>query len=92
MKVISATVINRIAGIVLLAIFAFYGCERKDEAPLVFTPIDLNDFSQNHKGFNLLGKYDVGWSNNGYQEEEFIIMKDLDLTLQGFPLITEHIL
>ena len=86
MKVISATVINRIAGIVLLAIFAFYGCERKDEAPLVFTPIDLNDFSHNHKGFNLLGKYDVGWSNNGYQEEEFIIMKDLGFNFARLPL------
>lgn len=63
--------------IFLLAVFAVTGCDRDAEKQLVFTPIDLNSFSENLRGFNLLGKYDVGWSNNGYREEEFIILKDL---------------
>ena len=86
MKGKSVTGISRIAGIFLLAVFILSGCERKDDAPLVFTPIDLEKFSQDHKGFNLLGKYDVGWSNNGYQEEEFIIIKDLGFNFARLPL------
>lgn len=86
MKVKSATVINRITGIVLLAIFAFCGCDRENEKPLVFTPIDLNKFSRDHKGFNLLGKYDAGWSNSGFREEEFIIIKDLGFNFARLPL------
>jgi endoglucanase len=61
------------------------GCTREDE-PLVFTSIDLFKFSQDHKGFNLLGKYDVGWSNNGYTEEEFIIVNDLGFNFVRLPL------
>ena len=57
-----------------------------DDKPLTFTPIDLDRFSENLKGFNLLGKYDVGWSNNGFQEEEFIIVKDLGFNFVRLPL------
>lgn len=75
-----------VSRIFLLAALTFSGCEHNSDKPLVFTPIDLHDFSQIHKGFNLLGKYDVGWSNNGYQEEEFIILKDLGFNFARLPL------
>ena len=61
------------------------GCKREEE-PLVFTDIDLHKFSKDHKGFNLLGKYDVGWSNNGFTEEEFIIVNDLGFNFVRLPL------
>ncbi len=70
---------------VILAIMLFCGCDREEEL-LVFTPIDLDQFSENHKGFNLLGKFDVGWSNNGFTEEEFIIVKDLGFNFVRLPL------
>jgi aryl-phospho-beta-D-glucosidase BglC (GH1 family) len=70
--------------IIFLALF-FFGCG-KDERPITFTPIDLDLFSENLKGFNLLGKYDVGWSNNGFLEEEFIIVKDLGFNFVRLPL------
>jgi hypothetical protein len=47
--------------LVCWAIF-FTGCNRDDEQSLIFTPIDLDQFGENLKGFNLLGKFDVEWS------------------------------
>lgn len=70
---------------ILLLTLLTPGCTREDE-PIVFAAIDLFKFSQDHKGFNLLGKYDVGWSNNGYTEEEFIIVKDLGFNFVRLPL------
>lgn len=71
--------------LVLLSVF-LSGCKHSDERPLVFTPIDLNQFSKNLKGFNLLGKFDVDWSNYGFSEEEFIILKDLGFNFVRLPL------
>jgi aryl-phospho-beta-D-glucosidase BglC (GH1 family) len=71
--------------LIFLALFLF-GCAPEDEEPINFTPIDLDHFSENLKGFNLLGKYDVGWSNKGFQEEEFIIVKDLGFNFVRLPL------
>lgn len=71
--------------LIFLALFLF-GCAPEDEEPMTFTPIDLDHFSENLKGFNLLGKYDVGWSNKGFQEEEFIIVKDLGFNFVRLPL------
>ena len=71
--------------IILTAILLFCGCDREPD-PLVFKPIDLEQFSKDHKGFNLLGKFDVGWSNNGFTEEEFIIVKDLGFNFVRLPL------
>jgi len=69
----------------LLFVIPFAGCEHEENS-LVFTPIDLNQFSKEHKGFNLLGKFDVGWSNYGFSEEEFIIVKDLGFNFVRLPL------
>jgi hypothetical protein len=33
--------------------------------------VDLTAFCSSQKGFNLLGKFDVSWSNTGYTEKEF---------------------
>jgi hypothetical protein len=70
---------------VILVIILICGCDREEEQ-LIFTPVDLDLFSENHKGFNLLGKFDVGWSNNGFTEEEFIIVKDLGFNFVRLPL------
>jgi len=74
--------------IILFTFFAlfFFGCSREDKQPLTFTPIDLNLFSENLKGFNLLGKFDVGWADYGFSEDEFIIIKDLGFNFVRLPL------
>ncbi len=72
--------------LVLISLMVNVGCRKEKEEPLVFTPIDLEKFSETHKGFNLLGKFDAGWSNNGFQEEEFIIIKDLGFNFARLPL------
>lgn len=69
----------------VLLLFAA-GCGDEKEAPPVFKPIDLNLFSQTHKGFNLLGKFDAGWSNTGFSEKEFEIIKDLGFNFARLPL------
>ena len=69
----------------LMVVLLFIECDREKD-PLVFTPIDLNRFSAEHKGFNLLGKFDVGWSDYGFSEEEFIIVKDLGFNFVRLPL------
>ncbi len=69
-----------------LSILITSGCNRDEEPPLVFKPIDLQLFCETHKGFNLLGKFDAGWSNTGFQEEEFEIIKDLGFNFARLPL------
>jgi len=72
--------------LLFLFLWLIPGCKREDDPPLIFTPIDLDNFSKNFRGFNLLGKVDVGWSNNGYSEEEFIILQDLGFNFIRLPL------
>ena len=38
------------------------------------------------KGFNLLGKFDVNFSNYGFTEEEFMIIQDLGFNFVRIPL------
>jgi hypothetical protein len=79
---------KRFVNVLVLFILIVFGCKREpeDDQPLIFTPIDLENFSKNFRGFNLLGKVDVAWSNNGYLEEEFIILKDLGFNFVRLPL------
>ncbi|NMC38396.1 MAG: cellulase family glycosylhydrolase, partial [Bacteroidales bacterium] len=78
---------SRAATLFFLFSFLFIsGCKRDEEPPLVFKPIDLQLFSETHKGFNLLGKFDAGWSNTGFQEDEFEIIKDLGFNFARLPL------
>lgn len=85
--VIRLKFIGRLASLIFSISLLFYaGCRRDEKTPLVFTPIDLNLFSETHKGFNLLGKFDAAWSNSGFQEEEFAIVKDLGFNFVRLPL------
>jgi aryl-phospho-beta-D-glucosidase BglC (GH1 family) len=70
---------------ILITILSF-GCKKDVEKPLIFTPIDLELFSRNFKGFNLLGKFDVNFSNYGFSEEEFVILQDLGFNFVRIPL------
>lgn len=73
--------------IALLAVAVLMSCRNEGPSPAPpFSPIDLNAFSANLKGFNLLGKFDVNWSNPGFNEEDFIIMSDLGFNFARLPL------
>ncbi len=47
---------------------------------------DLKAFCSQQKGFNLLGKFDVSWSNSGFTEKEFSIIHDLGFNFVRLPL------
>lgn len=47
---------------------------------------DLNEFCSSRKGFNLLGKFDVNWSNSGYTEKEFTVIHDLGFNFVRLPV------
>lgn len=47
---------------------------------------DLKSFCSQQKGFNLLGKFDVSWSNTGYTQKEFSTIKDLGFNFVRLPL------
>lgn len=47
---------------------------------------DLIKFCSEKKGFNLLGKFDVSWSNTGFTEKEFILIRDLGFNFVRLPL------
>jgi aryl-phospho-beta-D-glucosidase BglC (GH1 family) len=72
--------------IYIFFVLFFFGCKQNNEQPITFIPIDLDLFSKNLKGFNLLGKFDVDWSNYGFSEEEFMILQDLGFNFVRLPL------
>jgi aryl-phospho-beta-D-glucosidase BglC (GH1 family) len=47
---------------------------------------DLIQFCTEQKGFNLLGKFDVSWSNQGYTEKEFSLIHELGFNFVRLPL------
>lgn len=47
---------------------------------------DLFKFCSEKKGFNLLGKFDVSWSNTGFPEKEFSVIHDLGFNFVRLPL------
>lgn len=47
---------------------------------------DLVKFCSEKKGFNLLGKFDVSWSNNGFPETEFSMIHQLGFNFVRLPL------
>jgi len=52
----------------------FHGMKKTLWVPvllLLLGTVDLTAFCSTQKGFNLLGKFDVSWSNTGYTEKEF---------------------
>jgi aryl-phospho-beta-D-glucosidase BglC (GH1 family) len=50
------------------------------------TRADLFRFCSEKKGFNLLGKFDVSWSNEGYNEKEFSMIHDLGFNFVRLPI------
>jgi hypothetical protein len=73
---------------ILTAGLIFSACRNEnDPAPEIpYQPIDLDLFSSNLKGFNLQGKFDTFWSNNGFTEQDFIIISDLGFNFARLPL------
>lgn len=70
-----------------LIVVLMLGCRNDDGSdPAPFTPIDLNQFSASLTGFNLLGKFDVNWSNVGFIEEDFVMISDLGFNFARLPL------
>ncbi len=47
---------------------------------------DLTAFCSSMKGFNLLGKFDVSWSNSGYTEKEFSMIHELGFNFVRLPI------
>jgi len=47
---------------------------------------NLKEFCSQQKGFNLLGKFDVSWSNTGYTQKEFSTIKDLGFNFVRLPI------
>ncbi len=47
---------------------------------------DISAFCSAQKGFNLLGKFDVSWSNSGFSEKEFIVIHELGFNFVRLPL------
>lgn len=47
---------------------------------------DLVKFCSEKKGFNLLGKFDVSWSNSGFPEAEFSMIHNLGFNFVRLPL------
>jgi len=47
---------------------------------------NMVEFCSGLKGFNLLGKFDVSWSNSGYVEKEFSLIQQLGFNFVRLPL------
>lgn len=47
---------------------------------------NIREFFSLRKGFNLLGKFDVSWSNTGFKESEFKLVHDLGFNFVRLPL------
>lgn len=78
---------RRLLTILILSTGFFTGCKPEENIePIEFVPIDLVAFAKDLHGFNLLGKYDVGWSNPGFTEEDFIIISELGFNFARLPL------
>ena len=72
----------------LVIVFLFSGCQKEDspEPAPPYNPIDLDLFGANLRGFNLQGKFDTFWSNNGFKEEDFIMISGLGFNFARLPL------
>jgi len=85
-NLIHDAMVKKAVTLFIFFVMFFFGCAPEDKIPLTFTPIDLDLFSEKLKGFNLLGKFDVNWSDYGFSEEEFIILQDLGFNFVRLPL------
>ncbi len=47
---------------------------------------DLQEFCSQQKGFNLLGKFDISWSNQGYSEKDLSTIHELGFNFVRLPV------
>jgi aryl-phospho-beta-D-glucosidase BglC (GH1 family) len=64
--------------------FSETACQEKVEKKEQIT--DLIQFCAEQKGFNLLGKFDNSWSNQGFTEKEFRLIHELGFNFVRLPL------
>ncbi len=72
--------------IILLVLFGILGINLNSFAQPGEPVSDLKEFCSQQKGFNLLGKFDVSYSNKGFSEKEFIIIEELGFNFVRLPL------
>ncbi len=79
--------VNIILNLIFLIFFLVYGettrAQITDEGGII---TDLEAFCSQQKGFNLLGKYEVSWSNAGFPEKEFLVINELGFNFVRLPL------
>lgn len=78
-------------GLFFLVIILVSSCKKSEPSPVtVITPVekpsDTTKTEIRYRGFNLLGKFDVFWSNEGFPEEDFQMIKDLGFNFVRLPL------
>ena len=72
---------------VLVCCFIFYKTETTAQNQESNEPIaDIQNFCASQKGFNLLGKFDVNWSNSGFREKEFEVINQLGFNFVRLPV------
>ena len=72
--------------IILVFIFGWFGLVFFVNAQPGEPISDLKTFCSQQKGFNLLGKFDVSWSNSGFTQKEFSVIHDLGFNFVRLPL------
>lgn len=72
--------------LILIILLGFFGLTLTTKAQPGEPVSDLKTFCSQQKGFNLLGKFDVSWSNSGFIEKEFSIINGLDCNFVRLPL------
>lgn len=72
--------------ILLLVIFILFTFFRTGMAQTAEPVTDLVKFCAEKKGFNLLGKFEVSWSNSGFTESEFKMIQQLGFNFVRLPL------
>jgi aryl-phospho-beta-D-glucosidase BglC (GH1 family) len=72
--------------IIFFVLFVLIGLCFSSKAQPGVPVSDLSTFCSQQKGFNLLGYFDVNWSNKGFSEKDFIVMEDLGFNFVRLPL------
>ncbi len=76
----------KIQKLILLILFGWFGLSFTTKAQPGEPIPDLKAFCSQQKGFNLLGKFDVSWSNTGFTQKEFSVIRDLGFNFVRLPL------
>ncbi len=72
--------------LILIFLFGFFSLTLNSLAQPEEPITDLKTFCSQQKGFNLLGKFDVSWSNSGFTQKEFSVIHDLGCNFVRLPL------